>query len=63
VSLTCAEAAKKGQKDVCKVLAKSLVQSKQAKNRIHTSKAQMNSVMMEMQNQLSANLFTVYLRE
>ena len=39
--------------DVCKVLAKSLVQSKRAKNRIHTSKAQINSVMMEIQNQHS----------
>ena len=39
--------------DVCKVLAKSLVQSKKAKTRIITSKAQINSVMMEIQNQMS----------
>jgi hypothetical protein len=42
------------QLDVCKVLAKSLVESRKAKNRIHASKAQMNSVTMNMQNQLSA---------
>jgi hypothetical protein len=41
------------QMDVCKVLAKSLVQSKRAKTRIHTSKAQINSVVMEIQNQHS----------
>ena len=41
------------QMDVCKVLAKSLVQSKKAKTRIITSKAQINSVMTEIQNQMS----------
>lgn len=53
VKMSVKEAAKKGNIDVCKVLAKSLVQSKRAKNRIHTSKAQINSVMMEIQNQQS----------
>ena len=46
------EAAKKGQKDVCKILAKEIVNSRKAKTRIHTSKAQLNSVSMQMKNQL-----------
>ena len=46
------EAAKKGQTDVCKILAKEVVQSKRAVSKMYASKAQMNSVMMQMQNQL-----------
>lgn len=45
-------AAKKGDVDVCKVLAKGLVQSKKQKNRIYASKAQLNSVVMQMKNQV-----------
>lgn len=47
------EAAKKGQTDVCKILAKEVVQSRRAVSKMYASKAQMNSVMMQMQNQLS----------
>eukprot|EP00054_Salpingoeca_dolichothecata_P037247 m.10247 g.10247 ORF g.10247 m.10247 type:complete len:212 (-) comp7374_c0_seq1:68-703(-) len=47
------DAARKGNTDVCKILAKSLVNSRKARHRIHASKAQINSVMMNMQNQLS----------
>ncbi|XP_076014619.1 charged multivesicular body protein 3 [Genypterus blacodes] len=47
------DAAKKGQKDVCVVLAKELVQSKRAVAKLYTSKAQMNSVLLSMKNQLS----------
>lgn len=46
------DAAKKGQKDVCNILAKEMVRSRKAVNKIYASKAQMNSVMMSMQNQL-----------
>lgn len=46
------DAAKKGQTDVCKILAKEVVQSRKAVNKLYTSKAHMNSVMMQMQNQL-----------
>ena len=46
------DAAKKNQKDVCVVLAKEIVNSKKAVNRLHTSKAQMSSVSMQMKNQL-----------
>ena len=46
------DAAKKGQTDVCKILAKELVHSKKAVSKLYASKAQMNSVVMQMQNQL-----------
>ena len=46
------EAAKKGQTDVAKILAKELVQSRKAVGKLYASKAHMNSVMMSMQQQL-----------
>lgn len=47
------EAAKKGDKDVCVILAKSMIQSRKAISKIHCSKAQINSVIMCMQEQLA----------
>ncbi|KAF5892549.1 charged multivesicular body protein 3 [Clarias magur] len=47
------DAAKKGQKDVCIILAKEMIQSKRAVNKLYASKAQMNSVLLSMKNQLS----------
>lgn len=47
------DAAKKGQKDVCIILAKEMIQSKKAVNKLYASKAQMNSVLLSMKNQLS----------
>eukprot|EP00730_Choanoeca_flexa_P003632 TRINITY_DN11461_c0_g1_i1.p2 TRINITY_DN11461_c0_g1~~TRINITY_DN11461_c0_g1_i1.p2 ORF type:complete len:211 (+),score=58.62 TRINITY_DN11461_c0_g1_i1:1997-2629(+) len=47
------DAAKSNQLDSAKVLAKSLVESRRAKNRIHTTKAQINSVSMQIQQQAS----------
>ncbi len=47
------DAAKKGDKDVCRILAKEIVQSRKAVNRIHAAKANMNSVSMQMKNQAS----------
>lgn len=47
------EAAKKGDRDVCVVLAKSLLQSRKAVAKIQVSKAQINSVIMCMQEQLA----------
>ncbi|KAI1883823.1 hypothetical protein AGOR_G00235970 [Albula goreensis] len=47
------DAAKKGQRDVCVVLAKEMIQSKRAVNKLYTSKAHMNSVLLGMKNQLS----------
>ena len=46
------DAAKKGQNDVCRILAKEVVQSRRAVSKMYASKAQINSVMMSMQNQL-----------
>lgn len=46
------DAAKKGQKDVCIILAKEMIQSKKAVNKLYASKAQMNSVLLSMKNQL-----------
>lgn len=46
------DAAKKGQKDVLPILAKEIVRSQKAVNKIYASKAQLNSVEMSMKNQL-----------
>ena len=46
-------AAKKGDKDVCMVLAKSIVQSRKAVNKLHATCAQINSIHMSMQHQLA----------
>lgn len=45
------DAAKKGQKDVCVVLAKEMIQSKRAVSKLYATKAHMNSVMLGMRNQ------------
>ncbi|KAM7403046.1 hypothetical protein PAMA_003800 [Pampus argenteus] len=47
------EAAKKGQKDVCVILAKEMILSKRAISKLYASKAHMNSVQLSMKNQLS----------
>ncbi|VDN01576.1 unnamed protein product [Thelazia callipaeda] len=47
------ESAKKGDRDVCVVLAKSIIQSRRAVSKIHGTKAQINSVVMGMQQQLA----------
>ncbi|XP_056151971.1 charged multivesicular body protein 3 [Lampris incognitus] len=47
------DAAKKGQRDVCTILAKELIQSRRAVSKLYASKAQMNSVLLSMKNQLS----------
>ena len=50
------DAAKRGQMDVAKILAKEVVQSKKAVSKLYASKAQMNSVVMSMQQQLGTGL-------
>ena len=55
VKLTLKQAAKKGDKDVCLILAKEIVNSRKAINRINASKAQLNSVALHMSQQ-AANL-------
>jgi len=47
------EAAKKGDKDVCKILAKEIIQSRKAVNKLYTAKAHINSVGLNMKNQLA----------
>ncbi|KJE89836.1 hypothetical protein CAOG_08492 [Capsaspora owczarzaki ATCC 30864] len=47
------DAAKKGDVDVCKILAKELYQSKKAVNKLYASKAHINSIVMSMQQQLA----------
>ncbi|CAL8140214.1 unnamed protein product [Orchesella dallaii] len=47
------EAAKKGDKDVCRIYAKELVRSRRAISKIYVSKAHLNSIQMHMQEQLA----------
>ncbi|CAO3653350.1 unnamed protein product [Cunninghamella echinulata] len=47
------QVAKKGDTKVCKMLAKELVRSQRHKNRLYTSKAQMNSIIMQLEHQLA----------
>ncbi|XP_032814305.1 charged multivesicular body protein 3 isoform X1 [Petromyzon marinus] len=47
------DAAKKNEREVCVILAKELIRSRRAISKLHASKAQMNSVIMTMKNQLS----------
>lgn len=47
------EAAKKNDKEVCTILAKEIVRSRKAVNKIYTSKAHLNSVQLQMKNQLA----------
>ncbi|XP_048373517.1 charged multivesicular body protein 3 isoform X4 [Sphaerodactylus townsendi] len=47
------DAARKGQKDVCVVLAKEMIRSRKAVSKLYASKAHMNSVLMGMKNQLA----------
>jgi division protein CdvB (Snf7/Vps24/ESCRT-III family) len=48
--------AKKGDIKTCKMLAKELVRSQKQKDRIVTSKAQLNSITMQLQHQLGKYL-------
>lgn len=53
VTKSIKDAAKKGDKDVCKILAKEIVQSRKAVNKIYSAKAHLNSIDMQMKNQLA----------
>ena len=57
------EAAKRGDTGTCKMLAKEVVRSRKAVNRMHTSKAQMNSVVMQMENQLAQQKVTGHMQK
>ncbi|CAG4993471.1 unnamed protein product [Colias eurytheme] len=47
------EAATKNDKQVCTILAKEIIRSRKAVSKIYTSKAHLNSVQMQMKNQLA----------
>ncbi|KAI3655609.1 hypothetical protein MP638_006096 [Amoeboaphelidium occidentale] len=47
------EAAKRGDKSICTSLAKEIVHSRKAKDRIITSKAQLNSITLQLQQQMA----------
>lgn len=49
------DAAKKGDKGVCTILAKEVVRARKAITKIHTSKAHLNSIQLQMKNQLGKN--------
>lgn len=51
------DAAKKGQRDVCVILAKELIRSRKAVSKLYASKAHMNSVLMGMKNQLGKDFW------
>lgn len=53
VKKTLKQAAAKGDKDTCTILAKEIVRARKAVNRIYTSKAHLNSVQLQMKNQLA----------
>lgn len=47
------QAAAKGDRDTCTILAKEIVHSRKATNRIYLTKAHLNSVQLQMKNQLA----------
>ncbi|XP_005185525.1 charged multivesicular body protein 3 [Musca domestica] len=47
------QAAAKGDRDTCVILAKEIVGARKAINRIYTTKAHLNSVQLQMKNQLA----------
>ena len=53
VTKSLKEAAKKGDKDVCHILAKEIVNSRKAVTRLYTAKANLNSVQLQMKGQLA----------
>jgi len=53
VTRSLKEAAKKGDKDVCKILAREVVGSRKAVNKIYAAKANLNSVQLQMKGQLA----------
>lgn len=53
VKRTLKQAAAKGDRDTCIILAKEVVGARKAVNRIYTTKAHLNSVQMQMKNQLA----------
>ncbi|KAJ3219314.1 Charged multivesicular body protein 3 [Dinochytrium kinnereticum] len=57
------QAAKRNDVASAKLLAKEIVRSRKAKDRLHTSKAQLNSLVMQLQQQLAAAKMTGSLKK
>uniref|UniRef100_A0A0K8TSX4 Putative vacuolar sorting protein vps24 n=1 Tax=Tabanus bromius TaxID=304241 RepID=A0A0K8TSX4_TABBR len=53
VKISLKQAAAKNDRDTCVILAKEIVRARKAINRIHTSKAHLNSIQLNMKNQLA----------
>lgn len=53
VKRTMKQAATKGDKETCTILAKEIINSRKAVKRIYNSKAQLNSIELQMKNQLA----------
>jgi len=53
VTRSLKEAAKKGNKDVCMILAKEIVNARKSINKIYAAKANLNSVQLQMKGQLA----------
>lgn len=53
VTKSLKDAAKKGDKDVCKILAKEIVHSRKTVSKLYAAKANINSIQMQMKGQLA----------
>ena len=53
VTKSLKDAAKKGDKDVCKILAKEVVHSRKTVSKLYAAKANINSIQMQMKGQLA----------
>lgn len=58
VKASIKQASKRGDLSNARTLAKEIVRSRKAVNRLHASKAQMNSIVMQMENQLAQQKVT-----
>lgn len=53
VTRSLKEAAKKGDRDVCNILAKEVINSRKSVNKLYTAKANLNSIQVQMRGQLA----------
>jgi len=53
VTKSLKDAAKKGDTDVCKILAKEIINSRKSVNKLYTAKANLNSVQNQMKGQMA----------
>jgi len=53
VTKSMKDAAKKGDKDVCRILAREIVNSRKSQTKLYTAKANLNSIQLQMKGQLA----------